>query len=183
MILHWEQLRLYYGAELGQHRWRFERAHNTTYGLLCCRLARGDDRLAASSGDHAETRLLQCDLWCEDVPAALDTWTERNDPIVTTMVLNRSPCRNCAAALETALNAVHNRFALGGEKNRFVLACLGKYWGSGPGALTLIPDLRRLKESGWELCVLQMGTELSARGAELEEDLQRLVGRGFVRLG
>src|SRR5207302_1170427 len=72
MILHWERLAQFYGTELHRDRWRFEAAHQSTYALLCCRLARGDDLVRASAGDHAEARLVETDLWEEDIPRALD---------------------------------------------------------------------------------------------------------------
>lgn len=180
MILHWNQLELFYGSELATHRWRFEKAHNSTYGVLCCRLARGDDKVRANGEEHAEARLLKTDLWTEDIPQELADWTPRNSPIVTTMAVNRSPCRNCSEELITALNDL--RRSVTSDKNRFILAATGKYWGSGPGALTLVSDLRHLKEAGWELAVLQVGNSLSERGEELLLEVQRLSGRGYVRL-
>jgi len=43
-------------------------------------------------------------------------------------------------------------------------------------------DLIRLRDAGWELCVLQVGPNLSARGQILLEGIERVAGRGFVRL-
>ena len=47
MILHWEQMVLHYGPEIATHRPKFEAAGQTTYGLLCCRIA-PDDRFGLS---------------------------------------------------------------------------------------------------------------------------------------
>jgi hypothetical protein len=183
MILHWEQLALYYGTELNKDRGRFERAHQTTYALLCCRLARGDDVLRASAGEHAEARLLETDLWQDDIPRALAARAELAGPVVVTLAINRSPCRACAGRLTEALLALHKAYPVGCDASRFVLAATGQYWGTGPGALTLMPDLKRLKEAGWELCVLQVGPQLSERGEELRQNLDKLGLRGILRLG
>jgi hypothetical protein len=40
----------------------------------------------------------------------------------------------------------------------------------------------RLRDVGWELCVLQTGNALSQRGEILLEGIQRVAGRGYVRL-
>jgi hypothetical protein len=44
-------------------------------------------------------------------------------------------------------------------------------------------DLIRLRDAGWELCVLQMGSRLPERGLELLKGIEWRLGRGFVRLG
>jgi hypothetical protein len=183
MIVHWQQLTQFYGNELARYRGRFEAAHRATFGLLCCRLAAGDDRLDVSQGEHAEERLLGSSIWTHDIPAALNEWTSLNDTIVATMVLNRSPCRNCAALLASALTNLARHFPARVEANRFLLAARGQYWGQGPQAMTLIPDLRQLSEAGWELAVLQVGNELPDRGDELLANIERATGRrGYVRL-
>ena len=185
MILHWEQLALYYGTNLNIHKWRFEKGHQTTFGLLCCRVSQGDDRLVSSGGgDHAEERLLRTSLWREDIPGILNDWTPQDSPIVVTIALNRSPCMGCTHELIRALGELHRRFPLRAAMIRFVLAMRGLFQGTGPQNLTLISDLRELSRVGWQLCVLQVGHQLSASGTELLENLQRIVGRGgFVRLG
>src|SRR5262245_22963955 len=161
MLLSWERLIAYYGArELASHRWRFEQAHETTYGALCCRWVPGDDRVRASSDEHCEVRLVQSDLWDEQLPAALRAWTPRDQPFVTAMVLNRTPCSACSTRLTAALERLQKQYPVACETNRFLLVCRGKYTGRQPGTMTLIPHLRKLREAGWELCVLQMGSEL-----------------------
>jgi hypothetical protein len=47
---------------------------------------------------------------------------------------------------------------------------------------TTVGDLRRLRDVGWELCVLQTGTELPPSGRELLQAIQALCGTGYVRL-
>lgn len=183
MILHWQQLTSYYGGELAQYRGQFDAAHQTTFGLLCCRLASGDDRFAASHGEHAESRLLKSALWATEIPEALSRWTTLDDPIVVTLALNRSTCRNCAALVANALVAIARQHPARAESNRFVLAARGQYWGTGRGALTLMSDLRRLSEAGWELAVLQVGAQLPERGQELLANLESVTGRrGHLRL-
>ena len=43
-------------------------------------------------------------------------------------------------------------------------------------------DLVRLHDAGWELCVLQVGLTLSACRRLLLEGIERVAGRGIVRL-
>jgi hypothetical protein len=183
MILHWDQLVLHYGADLAAHRPQFEKAWQTTYGLLACRWFPADDRLTQSHGDHAEVRLLASDHWQTYLPAALAAWDARNDPIVTCLVLNRSPCPNCAASLAAALDDLNMRFPVACDRGRFVLASLGAYDPADVGAATKVTDLIRLHEAGWEPCVLQVGLELTRRGDELRQALEHLGWKGFVRLG
>jgi hypothetical protein len=183
MILHWEQLALHYGNEVNVHRSRFETAGQTTYGLLCCRFAPGDYQLSFSSGEHAEARLLQSNTWRVDIPAALEHWEPRDSPIVVTMAINRSPCRNCTHLLIDALNLLHVRFPLRGQQNRFILSARGAYEDSAMIDRTTRNDLVRLKDAGWELCVLQLGAALPARGRDLLVAIEGIAGRGFVRLG
>jgi hypothetical protein len=172
MLLSWERLVAYYGAkELGLHRWRFEKAHETTHGMLCCRWAPGEDRIRASSGEHSEVRLIETDMWKEQIPAALHAWTPRDQPIVTAMVLNRTPCAACSIRLARALEGLHGEHPGKCDINRFLLVCRGKYVGRGPGVMTLIPHLRMLREAGWELGVLQMGPDLPPSGRDLVQDL------------
>jgi hypothetical protein len=183
MILHWQQLTTYYGGELARYRGQFDAAHQTTFGLLCCRLATGDDRFAASHGDHAEDRLLKTPLWTHEIPDALSRWTTLDDPMVVTLALNRSTCRNCAALVANGLNAIARQFPARVQQNRFVLAARGQYWGNQPGDLTLMSDLRRLGDAGWELAVLQVGAQLPERGQELLANLEKVTGRhGHLRL-
>jgi hypothetical protein len=183
MILHWAQLVLHYGPELDVHRPKFEAAGQTTYGLLCCRAAPAGDRLSYSSGEHAEERLLGSEMWRAQIPAALENWTELDTPIVVAMVINRSPCRPCATLLATALDALHARFPLRAQQNRFLLASRGVYEDARMVDYTRRSDLVRLRDAGWELCVLQVGAELPDRGQILLEGIEGVAGRGFVRLG
>jgi len=69
------------------------------------------------------------------------------------------------------------------DRSRFVLASRGNYVGRNLANATKITDLIRLRDAGWEMCVLQVGDRLSARGAELLVAIERIAGRGFVRLG
>jgi hypothetical protein len=111
MIIHWRQSPLYYGGELEGHRSHFEEAGETTYALLCCRFALGDDRLVPSREDHAERRLLTSPLWTQEIPAALESWSALNRTrIVVTMAINRTPCRECANWLAHSLKDLQRRF-------------------------------------------------------------------------
>ena len=183
MILHWEQMVLHYGPEIATHRPKFEAAGQTTYGLLCCRFAPDDKQLASRDGDHAEARLLQHQNWTEHIPRALEHWEPRDSPIVVVLAINRSPCRNCSALLVTALGALHRRFPVACDQNRFILASRGIYEDARMQQATTRNDLVRLKGAGWELCVLQTGPTLPPVGNHLLEGIQNVAGRGFVRLG
>jgi len=182
MILHWEQLVMHFGPELAIHQPKFEKAWRATYAMLCCRWFPANDKLAQNQGPHAEARLLASDHWQTHLPAALAAWDARNDPIVTCLVINRSPCPSCAGELVTSLAKLHRRFPVACDRGRFVLASLGVYDPACVEAATKIPDLVRLREAGWELCVLQVGSELTGRGEELKQALERLGWRGFIRL-
>ena len=182
MILHWEQLVLHYGSALNQHRPRFEQAGQTTYGLLCCRYSPTEDELGYSAGDHAEANLLRTALWTAHLPNALRAWTPHDSSITVTLAINRSPCRNCTALLINALSALYRNFPARGPGNRFILAARGAYEDAGMTTRTTQNDLHRLHDAGWELCVLQVGPTLSARGRILLEGIERVAGRGFVRL-
>jgi hypothetical protein len=183
MILHWDQLVLYYGAEISRHRPLFEAAGQTTHALLCCRSAPDDVRLSSGSGEHAEDRILQSENWRVHLPCALANWTPLNNPIVVTLAINRSPCGSCARLLTNALNELHRQFPLRCEQNRFILASRGVYEDANMIAATRRSDLVRLLDAGWELCVLQVGSQLPARAQILLQGLEDLGQRGFVRLG
>jgi hypothetical protein len=183
LILHWDQIPLHYGAEVHRHRHHFEAAGQTTYGLLCCRYAPGDYRLAYSQGEHAEAQLLASANWTAQLPAALADWTPRNNTIVTTVVINRSPCPSCSGLLVDGLDRLHRDHPVAAERGRFVLASRGNYVGRKLEDATKIADLVRLRDAGWELCALQVGGQLSPRGKELLAAIERIAGRGFVRLG
>lgn len=182
MILHWEQLVLHYGSpEINAYRGRFEEAGQTTYGLLCCRYSPTEDRLGYSSGVHAEESLLQSMMWTTHIPKALQNWTPHDSRIIVTLALNRSPCQSCANLLISALGAMYRNRPTA-LMNRFILAAKGAYEDADMTMATTQNDLFRLREAGWELCVLQVGPALSARGYILLEGIERLSGRGIVRL-
>jgi len=182
MILHWAQLVLHYGPTIDAHRPRFEVAGQTTYGLLCCRYSPTEDQLGYSTGAHAEANLLRSALWTTHLPSALRQWTPHDSPIIVTLVLNRSPCQNCTVLLIDALSALYRDFPARGPGNRFILAAKGAYEDATMATRTTQNDLIRLRDAGWELCVLQVGPNLSARGQILLEGIERVAGRGFVRL-
>jgi hypothetical protein len=183
MILHWDQLVLHYGPEVGVHRPHFAAAGQTTYGLLCCRFTPSDYRLGASSGDHAEARLLQSTNWVTELPQALADWTPRSSPIIVTLAINRSPCQNCASLLVAALEDVYRQHPVAANNSRFILASRGAYEDAHMRTATRQNDLVRMAEAGWELCVLVTDPEPSARGDILLEGIERVAGRGYVRLG
>ena len=182
MILHWEQLGLHFGPALNVHRSRFETAGRATYGLLCCRFTPSDDRIEQSAGDHAEARLLQSPNWTAELPQALAAWTPRSSPILVALVINRSPCQACSNLLVAALEDLSRRSPVAVEANRFILASRGAYEDAAMEVPTLQRDLVRLRDAGWELCVLQTGAALSQRGEILLAGIQRVAGRGYVRL-
>lgn len=189
MILHWNALVRYFGTEVNAHQHRFQQAGQTTYGLLCCRFAPGNDRLGTSSGDHAEQRLLRSPLWTDEIPAALNAWTSLNrSPIVVTLAINRSPCPMCTDELVNALTALQWEFPMRFPQARFILASRGAYQGQVTSAgyyanATTMAGLRRLHNAGWELGVLQTGTQLSPSGEQLRQALERIYNRtGILHL-
>ena len=182
MILHWLQLELFFGNQISQYAARFQTAGQTTYGLLLCRSAMQGARLDYSSGEHAEARLLQSSMWREEIPAALEAWTQLDDRIVVAIVINRSPCGSCTQQLCGALGELGRQFPLRAHSNRFLLASRGAYEDKAMVARTTQNDLHRLNDSGWELAVLQTGDALSRSGEWLREGVERVCGRGVVRL-
>lgn len=188
MILHWDNFSRYYSDgfnHLNQYRSKFEAAGQTTFALLCCHYAPAGHLLKPSTSNHvhAEQNLLQTEMWTKQIPQALEEWNQFNDKMIVTMVVNRSPCQICAPLLVKALNHLHAQFPLRCEQNRFILAFRGVYEDKNFTHYTTITDLRRLKEAGWELCVLQMGPTLSNRGQMLLEGLKNIGGWGVTRLG
>jgi len=182
MILHWDQVPLYYGSELVAHRHRFAQAAQSTYALLCCRLTPGNDRMRASGGAHAEEKLLQSDLWTDELPRALAAWSPLSrGRIVVTMLVSRTPCRTCTDALVQALVTLQWNHPASFPHARFILACRGAYQGcvtdSGYyGNATTVGGLTRLGNAGWELCVLQVGDTLPRSGSDLLQAIRRLSG-------
>jgi hypothetical protein len=183
MLLHWDQLVLHYGPEISIYRPHFESAGQTTHALLCCRSIPDDVRFSSGSGEHAEDRVLQSASWRLHIPHALESWTPLNSQMVVTLAINRSPCGSCARLLANALHDLHRRFPRRCEQNRFVLASRGVYEDADMVAVTRRSDLIRLRDAGWELCVLQVGFRLPARARILLQGLEDLGRRGFVRLG
>lgn len=176
MLLHWNQLEHYYGPEIRAHRSHFHNPGQSTYGLLCCRFAHDHTRLAPSSGDHSEERLLQGQLW-QQISNAVRNWvsykTDKGSKVIVTMALNRSPCHpRCVPALFSALNQLQTSYSRRFfDSWRFILACRGAYQGTVTDAgyfenATTDLDLQRLTDAGWEVCVLQ--TTLPASGSTLE---------------
>jgi hypothetical protein len=182
MILHWQQMELYYGNHLREHRPKFEQATQTTYGILCTRFSPEDSRVAASAGAHAEEQLINNQSWRTDLPLALEHWDARDRPMVTTLAINRSPCTNCTELLVSALLGYHQRYPLRTQLNRFILASRGAYEDSAMETRTTQNGLVRLHAAGWELCVLQTGSVLPRRGEILIEGIERIAGSGHVRL-
>jgi hypothetical protein len=188
MILLWDQLKLHYGDEIRRHKARFEIAGETTYGLLCCRFSPTDRFTYSRDGEHAEARLLESDVWKVHVDRALSSWDPRGSTIVVTVAINRSPCRDCGDLLVKALEDLSRRHPSAcddetGNHARFILACRGLYAGRQYILGTRKSLFPRLKEAGWEQCVLQLGKDLPASGKELLAEIEPVAGRGFVRLG
>lgn len=182
MILHWEQLVLYYGKPLSLHQSKFEKATQTTFGLLACRYSPTDFLITSSAGDHAEQRLLKSDIWSSHLPIAVARSETTNQPLVTAIVINRSPCQSCANLLILALDELFRRNPLRTGHNRFILAALGAYEDGEMQNMTTQNDLVRLQAAGWELAVLQTGSSLSRRGLILQQGIERIAGSGYLRL-
>ena len=197
MILHWNSLEHYYGAQITPHRQHFDSPGQSTFGLLCCRFADEHTRLAPSQGDHSEERLLQSPLW-QQIETAVRNWVSySNDAArraVVTLAINRSPCHSrCVPALFDALNRLQSSYSRRFLSNwRFLLACRGAYRGQVSASgyyeeATTALDLRRLESAGWELCVLQtsmppagetldLGEGLPPSGGELLQSLMHVRG-------
>ncbi len=182
MILYWDELLRYYGPEVDVYYNNFLTAGRATFALLCARFDPDDYQLQPSDGDHAEARLLQTSVWTADLPAALAAWTEFSTGLVITMAINRSPCQNCSALLIAALESVYRRFPVAAERTRFVLASRGAYEDADMQVATTQNDLIRLRDAGWELCVLRAGPRMPFRGNLLLEGIQRVAGHGNVLL-
>jgi len=181
-ILEWSELQLCYGAEIAVYRERFATAGDTTHALLCCRFTPSNSRIRSSGGQHAERKLLMSSLWTKEIPTAFANWLPADksaSPIVVTLVINRSPCRDCTGWLVKALTDLQWRFAARVPQGQFLLACRGAYEGKPTEAgyyehATTIGDLKLLQDAGWRICVLQVGDELSPSGKQLLQALQRL---------
>jgi hypothetical protein len=180
-VLLWNDAVAYFGAELDQYKSRLQRATQATQGLLACRSVRGGDTMLASrDGDHSEVRLIDTDIWKQQLPAALDAWTPGDDPMIVLLAINRSPCGDCATVLAGALHALNDRFPLRCEQQHFILASLGYYQGAGfmkggvwdRGTVTTHGGLQAVHEAGWKQCVLDFGHGPTRRGGELLEYLR-----------
>jgi hypothetical protein len=180
-VLLWNDAVAYFGDELDQYKARLQRATQATQGLLACRSVRGGDTMLASrDGDHSEVRLIDTDIWKQQLPAALDAWTPGDDPMIVLLAINRSPCGNCAAVLANALHALNDRFPMRCEQQHFVLASLGYYQGAGfmkggtwdRGTVTTHKGLQAAHDAGWRQCVLDFGLGVTRRGGELLEYLR-----------
>jgi len=51
MILHWNSLEHYYGAQITPHRQHFDSPGQSTFGLLCCRFADEHTRADFAAAD------------------------------------------------------------------------------------------------------------------------------------
>jgi hypothetical protein len=67
-------------------------------------------------------------------------------------------------------------------RDRFILAMRGAYEDNNMITATTHNGLSRLKEAGWDICVLQTGSTLPARGKLLLKSVQRITGHGFIHL-
>jgi hypothetical protein len=184
MILHWGALEAEYGAEVAPHRAKFESAAWDTYAMLCSRLLPSGARVVANDQLHAEAELLRYRAWQSDLPGALLTMRPSHAvQTVGVLVLNRSPCRNCAKLLISGLSQLATRVHGHFPEIQLILAFRGAYLGHAEAdedghewyrQATTTGDLERLDDAGWRLCVLQVGQKLSTRGRWILEAVQRL---------
>ena len=190
MILHWEQIVLHYG-EMGEafirsHQMKFEKAHQSTYGILYSPVCIDECEIMSSGGVHAEEKLLNTDTWKIQIPEALARFNSAyNNKFNVILGLNRTPCGNCTQLLVKAINKLHNQFPLRTSQNRFILASLGAYRPNETRSVnnrTTVGNLSALKNAGWELCVLQTGARLTANGIMLQSVLENMGLRGIMRL-
>ena len=185
-VLPWTLLADVYGGDVSQHRDLLATAGRTTYAVLACNLA-GASRFRNESGDHAEERLVQSELWQRDIPAALDQQTDLSTrPLIVTIAINRACCGRCALVLADELTRLEQQFPARVENSVFILAARGYYQGRGfgnnsddrdPGTLeysdaakalvTTSTGLDALQKSGWQQCVLTFDGQMSRRGEEL----------------
>lgn len=174
MILQWNELVRYYGPPIGNYQGDLDNAGQTTYALICSNISNAQNRRVRSGSVHAERRALDTPLWMTSLRQHLGNWMPGNPAPVVTLAINRSPCSDCARILSARLEAMTARSPAAAQQSRFILAALGAYEDNDMAVRTTDQDLRRLDQAGWELCVLQVGANLSDRGAILQEGLQRL---------
>lgn len=170
---------------------RVQRATQATQGLLACRSLRGGDTMLASrDGEHSEVRLLETDIWQQQLPAALDAWIPgQGDTMIIRLAINRSSCCNCATVLANALRALNDRFPMRCEKQHFILASLGDYQGArfmdgghrDQGTVTTHRSMQAAHDARWRHCVLDFGKGLTRRGSKLPEYLQANYRRRHAR--
>jgi hypothetical protein len=183
-ILHWNDAVAYFGNELKAHRLALGEASMATHCLLACRSVHsGTAKVVSGDGEHAERRLLQSTVWKTEINTALSAWHPHDAPMLVLVVLNRSPCADCAHSLADALHKFNDRYALTTEKQHFVLASLGYYHSNKdivrsaaglPQTFTTDRGMRALAEAGWKLCALDFGQGLTLRGREFHAYLQQL---------
>ena len=196
MILKWQDLVDFYGSAVEAHRDALNSNKPTTYALLCCSPFADQGALVKNtSGDHAESRLLASDLWTDRVPQAME-FAGGDKPVLFTLALNRAPCGHCARLLANALSELQFQYAARFEHTYFILAARGNYHSykkfeearekaaseSSSGQIrdqdgNFPEDVQKtistghgmdlLTKSGWLLCGLQFGDQLSRSGEEL----------------
>mgnify|MGYP000588424854 FL=1 len=114
---------------------------------------------------------------------SLSSWDPRGSAMLVLLMLNRSPCGDCAQILANALHEFNDRYALTTERQHFVLASLGYYHSHKPAVrgdsgsfktFTTDKGLSTLTEAGWKLCTLEFGNGLTRRGQELHTYLSGL---------
>lgn len=183
-VLNWDDAVAYFGGELKPHKIPLSEATMATYCVLACRSAMGGtSKLISGDGEHAERKLVMSEIWQSDIDTALSGWDPRAAPMLILVLLNRSPCGDCAHLLSSALHKFNDRYALTTEKQHFVLASLGYYHSNKDivrgetghsQTFTTQKGLRELAEAGWKLCTLAFGKDLTRRGRELNTYLQQL---------
>lgn len=190
MILHWEQIVLHYGKNgdqnIKQHKEKLAKAHQSTYGLLYSHVNFDEIELKSSGGGHAEEKIIASDAWQKHIPRAISqqAWGTKEQFNVI-IALNRSPCGSCTRLLVNALGDIQRRYPLRAFNNRFILASLGAYGAYNPepgDKRTSVANLTALKNAGWELCVLQVGSSLTRDGSQLATCLETIGFKGFMRL-
>lgn len=190
MLVRWQFLVDYYGADITGHRGHLSKAHNATYTVLLNKWSPIERfRFTNQAGEHAEERLVRSAAWTEGVTGSLAARDDRDTaPLVITLALNRSPCGHCAGVLADGLSKLQFSYARRFENAVFILASLG-YYQSGkfmsdaheqrhPSSgerlwVTTDKGLERLEETGWRLAALSFDDEPTQRGQELMDYLRR----------
>jgi hypothetical protein len=182
-ILHWKDAIFHFGNNLKDYRTELSKAAYSTYALLVCRSAMsGTSDIENRRGEHAEERLVLCDMWKKDLDAALSAWDHLAEPMIILLIINRSPCSYCSHILSGALHYFNDKYALTTEKQHFILASLGHYNSNKPveyvdgyaRTYTTERGLREMKEAGWKLCTVDFGHGLTRRGSQLHAYLKNI---------